>query len=73
MYSIYIKLVSISIGSNMINIDDNSIKNIEIPNVDIKKYNDFKYFILTSKKSENYISSEIFIETILNFDSKVIY
>ncbi len=64
MYSIYIKLVSISTGSNLINIDDNSIIDIEIPIVDNKKYNSFKYFILTSKKSENFISSEIFIETL---------
>lgn len=66
MYSIYIKLVSISTGSNLINIDDNSIIDINIPIVDDKKYNDFKYFILTSKNSEHLISYEIFIETILN-------
>jgi hypothetical protein len=64
MYSIYIKLVSISTGSNLINIDDNSIIDLEIPIVDDKKYNDFKYFILTSEKSENLISSEIYIETL---------
>lgn len=65
-YSIYIKLVSISINSNLIIIDDDLINNLEIPNVDISKYNEFKYYILTSNNSENFISSKIFIKTILS-------
>ena len=64
MYSVIIEEISKGIGSNLFNIDEYSMKKFEIPNINKRKYNEFKYKILTSKKSENLNSSEIFIETI---------
>lgn len=68
MYSIFIEKISKGIVSNLINIDNNSINNLEIANVDANKYNNFKYFILTSKESENHVSSEIFIDTLKKYN-----
>lgn len=69
VYSIYIKLISSITGSNMVNIDDLLVDKVAIPSVDYEKYNQFQYLTLTSEKSENLITSEIFLKAILDFGS----
>jgi len=50
-------------GASIINIDNQD--KIEIPaKIDINKYNDYKYKYLTSIKSENQLSINVFIDFI---------
>lgn len=55
-----------TLGSKFINIDEDFCENIEISKPNDLKYLEYKYNYLTSQKSEMRVSSEIFIETILN-------
>lgn len=63
-YYNFISDFSKTLDTNLINIDDYNLDNLDIRESNIDKYLDFKYKYLTSKESENRLSSEIFIQAI---------
>lgn len=63
-YQGFISSFSQILDTNLINIDDYNLDNIEVKKTNVIKYSDFKYKYLTSKMSENKLSSEIIIEEI---------
>lgn len=60
----FISYTSGILGSSLINIDQFSLNEINVSNIDAVKYEDYKYKYLTSKISEIEKSSEVFIKTI---------
>jgi hypothetical protein len=60
------------LGTNLINIDNFLIENLKLQQPNQKMYEDYVYRYLTTKNSEKFNSSEIFTNTILNFDGKII-
>jgi hypothetical protein len=54
------------LDTSIINIDESENIDIEMPQINLNKYHKYKYSFLTSVKSENLNSSDIFIQTVLN-------
>lgn len=63
-YNRFISYTSSILGSCLINVDQFLSNEIDISNIDVVKYDDYKYKYLTSKISEIEKSSEVFIKTI---------
>jgi hypothetical protein len=54
------------LDTSVINIDESQNFDFEMPQINLNKYHKYKYSFLTSVKSENLNSSDIFIQTVLN-------
>lgn len=65
-YFNFINHFSKILGSELINIDEIVFDKIHLPTPNTSKYTEYRYRYLTSLESEDFISSEIFTETILN-------
>jgi hypothetical protein len=63
-YYQFIQNFSFTLNSKLVNVDKIEEGDLKLKEIDELKYEDYKYKFLTSKESENRLSSEIFIETI---------
>lgn len=54
------------LDTSVINIDESKKFDFEMPQINLNKYHKYKYSFLTSVKSENLNSSDIFVQTVLN-------
>jgi hypothetical protein len=61
------------LDSNLININNFLIEKLDLPSPNHNKYEKYIYTYLTSRGSENIKSSEIFINTLINFDGEIIH
>lgn len=65
-YDTIIKNFSIELGTTFINMDDLKNHQDYLKEANSLKYNNYKYKYLTSNNSEDFLSSEIFVNTLVN-------
>jgi len=66
-----VKILAEELGCKFVNIDQFTINDLIIKPVNKKLYDNFKYKYLVSKKTENKLSSEIFIKNLIKISEKI--
>jgi len=66
-----VKILAEELGCKFVNIDQFTINDLIIKPVNKKLYDNFKYKYLVSKKTENKLSSEIFIKNLIKINEKI--